>query len=125
MAFILEQSPTFSWPITIREVQDGGRHRTHQFEAIFRRLPQSRMEEVQLQFLQMKAAAANDQPLDGIPTRDIASEILAGWTGITATDGTAVEYTEAAKAQLLEVATVADVLVETYFDAHNKARTKN
>jgi hypothetical protein len=125
MAFVLEQSPTFSHPITIRELQDGGKYRTHQFEAIFRRLPQSRMEEVQLQYMAMKSAAANDLPLDGIPTREIAAEILTGWNGITNPDGSPVEFSEAYKAQLLEVATVADVLVETFFDAHQKARQKN
>lgn len=125
MSFVLEQSPTFGWPIVIREVSDGGRHRTHQFEAVFRRLPQSRMEEVQLQYQRMKAAAAQDLPLEGIPTRDIASEILAGWKGITDTSGEEVPFSETAKAQLLEVATVADVLVQTFFEAHDKARAKN
>lgn len=125
MAFVLEQSPTFTHPITIRELQDGGKYRTHQFDAVFRRLPQSRMEEVQLQYQQMKAAAARDQPLEGIPTREIAAEILAGWNGITNPDGSPVEFSEAYKSQLLEVATVADVLVETFFEAHQKARSKN
>lgn len=125
MSFVLEQSPTFSWPITIREVQDGGRHRTHQFEAIFRRLPQSRMEEVQLEYQRMKAAAAQDLPLEGIPTREIAAEILAGWKGITDGKGEEVEFSDASKAQLLEVATVADILVATFFEAHDKARQKN
>ena len=125
MSFVLEQSPTFTWPIVIREVQDGGRHRTHQFDAIFRRLPQSRMEEVQLEYQRMKAAAAQDLPLDGIPTREIAAETLAGWKGITDPKGEEVEFSDASKAQLLEVATVADVLVQTFFEAHDKARQKN
>ena len=125
MSFILEQSRTFTWPITIREVQDGGRHRTHSFEAIFNRLPQSRMEEVQLEYQRMKASAAQDLPLERIPTRDIAAEILAGWKGITNPDGTDVECTPATKEQLLKVATVADVLVATFFEAHEKARAKN
>ena len=125
MAFILEQSPTFSWPITIREVSDGGRHRTHQFEAIYRRLPASRMEEVQLAYQKIKVAAARDQEVDAIPTREIAAEILAGWKGITDQAGAEVEFTAASKAQLLEVATVADVLVATFFEAHDKARAKN
>lgn len=125
MAFILEQSPTFSWPITIREVTDGGRHRTHQFEAIYRRLPASRMEEVQLAYQRIKAAAARDQVVDAIPTREIAAEILAGWKGITDGEGNELEFSAGAKAQLLEVATVADVLVATFFEAHDKARAKN
>ena len=125
MAFVLEQTPTFRWPITIREVQDGGRVRTHQFEAIYRRLPQSRMEAVQLQYQAIKAAASRNEVIDDIPTRAIADEILAGWEGITNPDGSAVEVTPEAKAQLLEVATVADVLVTTFFEAHDKARVKN
>lgn len=125
MAFILEQSPTFKWPIVIREVQDGGRVRTHQFDAIYRRLPQSRMEAVQLQYQAMKAAVSRNEPLDEIPTRAIADEILEGWEGITNPDGSPVEVTPDTRRQLLEVALVADVLVTTYFEAHEKARAKN
>jgi hypothetical protein len=125
MGFILEQSPTFSWPITIRELCDGGRYRTHQFEAVFNRLPQDRMEEVLVQYQQMKAAASRDQPIDQIPTREIAAEILAGWKGITDSEGQELECTATTKAQLLKVATVADVLVSTFFEAHEKARAKN
>lgn len=125
MAFILEQSPTFKWPIVIREVQDGGRVRTHQFDAIYRRLPQSRMEAVQLQYQAMKAAVSRNEPLDEIPTRAIADEILEGWEGITNPDGSPVEVTADTRRQLLEVASVADVLVVTFFEAHEKARAKN
>lgn len=125
MAFILEQSPTFKWPIVIREVQDGGRIRTHQFDAMYRRLPQSRMEAVQLQYQAMKAAVARNEPLDEIPTRAIADEILEGWEGITNPDGSPVEVTPDTRRQLLEVASVADALVVTFFEAHEKARAKN
>ncbi len=125
MAFILEQSPTFKWPIVIREVQDGGRIRTHQFDAIYRRLPQSRMEAVQLQYQAMKAAVARNEPLEEIPTQSIADEILDGWEGITEADGTPVPVTPETKRQLLEVASVADALVVTFFEAHEKARAKN
>ena len=125
MSFVLQQSPTFSWPIVIREVTDGGRIRTHQFEAIYRRLPASRMEELQLAYQRLKCIAARDEEIDQIPTREIASEILAGWRGITEPDGTEIEYSDAAKRALLEVALVADVLVSTYWEAHEKARAKN
>jgi hypothetical protein len=66
-----------------------------------------------------------DELIDALPTREIASEILAGWKGITNPDGTDVECTPATKEQLLKVATVADVLVATFFEAHEKARAKN
>jgi hypothetical protein len=126
MGFILEQSPTFSWPITIRERQDGGRYRTHTFDAIFKRLPQSRMDEIMLEYQRIKSWAAKDEVISELPTRAIASEILAGWSGIFESDNTTqVPYSEEAKAQLLEIETVADVLVATFIDSAEKAKAKN
>lgn len=125
MAFVLEQSPTFSHPITIREVLDGGKIRSHQFTAIYHRLPQSRMDEVMLEYQAMKAQASRDQEISSIPTRTIAGEILAGWEGITHSDGEPVEFDKASKARLLDVPGVADALVSTFFEAHEKAKAKN
>jgi len=126
MGFILEQSPTFSWPITIRERQDGGRYRTHTFDAIFKRLPQSRMDEIMLEYQRIKSCAARDEVISELPTRAIASEILAGWSGIFEPDNTTqVPYSEEAKARLLEIETVADVLVATFIDSAEKAKAKN
>lgn len=126
MGFVLEQSPSFTWPITIREPQDGGRYRSHTFEAVFARLPASRLEEVQLEYQRIKAAAARDEVITALPTKEIAAEILVGWSGIFEPDNTTqVPYSEAAKAQLLEVATVADVLVTTYIESIEKAKAKN
>lgn len=126
MGFVLEQSPTFSWPITIRETVDNGRYRTHTFEAVFKRLPQSRLEELAIDFQRLRHAVRNDEPIDGIPTRAIASEILVGWSGIFEPDNTTqIPYTEETKAQLLEVATVAEALVTTYIESIEKAKAKN
>jgi hypothetical protein len=126
MGFILEQSPTFTWPITVRERQDGGRYRTHAFEAVFKRLPQSRMDEITLDYQRIKSRAAKDEVIDSLPTRAIAAEILVGWSGIFEPDNTTqIPYSEAAKAQLLEIETVADVLVTTYIESAEKAKAKN
>lgn len=126
MGFILEQSPTFSWPITIRERQDGGRYRTHTFDAIFKRLPQSRMDEIVIELQRLKSCAARDEAINELPIRAIASEILVGWSGIFEPDNTTqVPYSEEAKAKLLEVETVANVLVATFMDSADKAKAKN
>ena len=126
MGFILEQTPSFSWPITIRERQDGGRYRTHSFEAVFKRLPQSRMDEITLDYQRIKSRAAKDEVIDSLPTRAIASEILIGWTGIFEPDNTTqIPYSEDSKIELLEIETVADVLVTTYIESAEKAKAKN
>lgn len=126
MGFILEQTPTFSWPITIREQVDNGRYRTHTFDAIFKRLPQSRLEDLAINFQQLRHAVKNDELIDCIPTREIANEILVGWSGIFEPDNiTQIPYSEETKAQLLEVATVAEMLVQTYIESIEKAKSKN
>jgi hypothetical protein len=114
MGFILEQTPTFSWPITVRETQDGGRYRTHTFD------------EITLEYQRIKSFAARDEVISELPTRAIASEILVGWTGIFEPDNTTqIPYSEDSKAQLLEISTVADVLVTTYIESTEKAKAKN
>ena len=126
MGFILEQTPTFTWPITIREQVDNGRYRTHTFEAVFKRLPQSRMDEITLDYQRIKSWAAKDEVINSLPTREIASEILVGWTGIFEPDNTTqIPYSEYSKAQLMEIATVAYVLVTTYIESTEKAKAKN
>jgi hypothetical protein len=126
MGFILEQTPTFTWPITVRERQDGGRYRTHTFDAVFIRLPQSRMDEITLDYQRIKSLAARDEVISSLPTREIAAEIMVGWSGIFEPDNTTqIPYSDAAKAQLLEIETVADVLVTTYIESAEKAKAKN
>ena len=126
MGLVLQQSPTFTWPITVRETQDGGRYRTHTFEAVFSRLPQSRMDEITLDYQRIKSLAARDEVISSLPTREIAAEIMVGWSGIFEPDNTTqIPYSDAAKAQLLEIETVADVLVTTYIESAEKAKAKN
>ena len=125
MSFVLEQSPTFKHPVSIREVLDGGKIRTHQFTAIFNRLTQTRMEEVLMQTSALSAKARRFEEIDDIPFRAIADEILAGWEGITTADGEPVEMTPTTKAQLLDRVAIADSLVTTFLEAHEKARAKN
>ena len=125
MSFVLEQSPTFKHPVSIREVLDVGKIRTHQFTAIFNRLTQTRIEEAGMQVSALQAAIRRGEEIKDIPTRQIADEILAGWEGITTADGEPVEMTASTKAQLLDRAAVADALVETFFEADRKARAKN
>ena len=46
MAFVLKQSATYTWPITVIIPMDGGRRDKHTFDGEFRRLPQSRINEI-------------------------------------------------------------------------------
>jgi hypothetical protein len=123
MAFVLKQSATYTWPVTLVLPVDGGRREKHTFDGEFRRLPQTRINEIiRLARLQERGKLADDEELQD---QDAAKEILVGWSGITDDDGKEVPFSEAALGQLLEIPTVAGQVVRTWFDSLEVAKRKN
>lgn len=123
MAFVLKQSATYTWPITLVLPVDGGRRDKHTFDGEFRRLPQTRINEiVKLAQLQERGKLADDEELRD---QDAAKEILAGWSNVVDDKGEEVPYSEAALNQLLEIPTVAGQIVRTWFDSLEVAKRKN
>lgn len=123
MAFVLKQSATYTWPITLVLPVDGGRRDKHTFDGEFRRLPQTRINEiVKLAQLQERGKLADDEELRD---QDAAKEILAGWSNVVDDKGEEVPYSDAALNQLLEIPTVAGQIVRTWFDSLEVAKRKN
>ncbi len=83
MAFILDQSESYSWPVTVKLPQDGGRFRSYTFDVEFRRVTQERREMLGRQLLiqKDKIEAGN---FDGelLTPRQIADELVVGWSGV-------------------------------------------
>lgn len=122
MAFVLKQSPTYKWPIPLVLPTDGGRREKHTFDGEFRRLPQSRINEViRLARLQERGKLDDEELQDG----DLAREVLAGWSGVTDDDAKEIPFSEAALAQLLEIPTVAGQIVRAWFESIEVAKKKN
>jgi hypothetical protein len=129
MAFVLDLSDSYSWPVTVKVPQDGGRFRTHTFDVEFRRVSQERREELgrQLAAQQNRVQAGN---LDGelLTPRTIADELVVGWSGILTSEGKGgedVPYSEATKAQLLNIGDVADAILEAWQASIPGAKSKN
>lgn len=126
MGLLLQQNPTFSWPVSYRERTDGGKYRQHNFTAVYKRLPQSELEEIQLLYQRLKADIARDIYVDSIPTIDIAARIWVGWSDVFEDDGTTqVPYSEELRNQLLQREGLADAVVETFIESASKAKAKN
>ena len=126
MAFVLNQSQSYSWPVSIKLPADGGKREKSTFDAVFRRLPQSRINEIQQLVQQRIKAAERGEELDnGVTDDSIAAEILMGWSGILDGDGDDVPYSEAVKAQLLDVPMMAGALIEAYFNSLAELKRKN
>jgi hypothetical protein len=126
VAFVLNQSQSYSWPVSINLPADGGKREKSSFDALFKRLPQSRINEIQqLAQQRIKSAERGDELDNGVTDQSIAAEILVGWSGILDADGDDVPYSEAVKAQLLDVPMMAGALIEAYFTSLVELKRKN
>ena len=123
MAFVLKQSATYTWPITLIIPMDGGRRDKHTFDGEFRRLPQSRINEIIKLTRAAERGRLNDD--EELLDQDAAKEILAGWSGVVDDDAKEIPYSENALAQLLDIPTVACQIVRAWFDSLDVAKRKN
>jgi hypothetical protein len=126
MAFVLKQSDSYTWPVSIKLPANGGKREKQTFEAEFKRLPQSRINEIQMLVHQrIKAAERGEDTGEGITDQSIADEVLVGWDGIVDGDGEAVSFNKGTKAQLLDVPMMAGALIEAFFESLVEAKRKN
>lgn len=126
MAFVLKQSDSYTWPVSIKLPANGGKRERQTFDAEFKRLPQSRINEIQEQAnKRIRAAERGEDIGDGISDQSIADEILVGWDGIVDGDGEPVPFSKGSKAQLLDVPFMAGALIEAYFESLVEAKRKN
>jgi len=114
MSFVLKQSNTYKWPVSIDIPVDGGKHQRHTFDGEFRRITQSRVREMgQL----IEAGDLNDV--------DVVNEVLIGWDGIDDDDGNPVKFSKVALSQLVDVPLVATAIATAFFDSIAGAKRKN
>ena len=123
--FILKKEATFTYPIVYFQPADGGGQIKHTFDAIFKILPQSRINELSL-LVEKKKKEIDEGILDGIDIDDekVADEILVGWEGIEY-EGKPFPYTPATKKQVLDQVGLSLLLVEKYFEEVIKQKEKN
>lgn len=123
MTFVLKQSATYKWPVTIVIPIDGGQKERHTFDGEFKRLPQTRVNELVTQLqLQQRPDIDPDQIL---PAQDAAREILVGWSGIQDDSGEEIPFSETALNQLLEMQMVAAQIILAWFNSLEVAKRKN
>lgn len=120
MAFVLKQSATYTWPVPLELPTDGGRKERFSFDGVFRRLPQTRINEIiKLARAMELGRAGDDEELDD---KTAAREILAGWTGVVDDANEPIPFSEAALNELLEIPTVGAQIVRAWFDSMELAK---
>jgi hypothetical protein len=122
MSFVLKQTASYTWPVPLLIPVDGGRREKHSFDAEFKRLPQSRINEIIKLARALEVGRADDEMLDD---KTAAREILIGWSGITDDNGKDVPFSESALDQLLEIPTVAGQIIRAWFNSMDVAKRGN
>lgn len=123
MSFVLKQSTTYTWPVTLILPVDGGRREKHTFEGEFKRLPQTRINEIVRQARAMERGRFDED--DVLEDQDAAKEILMGWSGVVDDDGAEIPFSDTLLDQLLEIPTVAGQIVRAWFESLEVAKRKN
>jgi hypothetical protein len=115
MAFVLQQSPTYSWPVRILIPTDGRREQ-FTFTARFNRLKQSRIKEL---------VAISQSEDESISDLQLLGEILGGWDDVMDDAGKPVAFSKVALEQMAELPTVAGQIATAYFESLTEAKRKN
>ena len=122
MSFVLKQTASYTWPVPLLIPVDGGRREKHSFDAEFKRLPQSRINEIIKLARALEVGRGDDEMLDD---KTAAKEILIGWSGITDDNAKDVPFSESALDQLLEIPTVAGQIIKAWFNSMDVAKRGN
>jgi hypothetical protein len=126
MAFVLKVDDSYSWPVPFDLPIDGGRHERRSFDARFKRLPQSRIDELLEAGQRRVAAMRAGEPLDGmVDDASVARELVIGWSGITDEVGEEIPFSAKALEQLIEVPMVAQAIVQAWGNSLQGAKRKN
>lgn len=111
--FKITQATTYTWPVQVELPIDGGRTEKANFDAEFKRLTQSRIDEI-------RGMIEREEIRDV----DLVRETLVGWSGVVDGDGP-VPFSSQALDQLLDIPTVASSIVLALFQSLTGAKRKN
>jgi hypothetical protein len=111
--FVIKQTDSYVWPVTVKLPKDGGRFDAQTFDAVFKRIPQTKISEIQ-------GRVAEGLAVDN----DLAREVLIDWKGVT--DGeNEVPFSEGLRDQLLDIPGVGTAIVLAFVESLSGARRKN
>ena len=122
--FEIDQSVSYTWPIPIYVAINGGKHHKQSFDAEFLRLPQDRIDEIQIEASKLKRLAeyGSEETAEQLAKiKAIVDEILVGWSGIT-DKGEEVPYSESTKRKLLNKGGVASAILGAFADSINNGK---
>jgi hypothetical protein len=111
--FKLNQSATFYWPVEVQVPVDGGKFEKQTFDAQFKRVSQTRLQE-------MREAIERNEVTDA----GFVADVMVGWRGVT-DEGQELPFSPTTLEQLLNVPSMAASIVLAFIKAHSGVARKN
>ena len=112
--FVISQSGSYKWPVSVEFPVDGGKSEKQTFDVEFKRLSQTRIEEIRKQV---------DE--GGITDREFSREVMVGWSGVVDGSGDTVPFSEAGRDNLLDIPLVSAAVVVAFMNSLAGVRRKN
>ena len=120
MAFKLDLSETYVYPIELEIVGDKGKYKKFSFNAEFKRLSQSEVEQLG------KDITAQDGEPAKLTDEDLVDIVLVDWSDIYDEHDLPIEFSNPKhKAAVLDVYGVKQALVKGFFESIAGAKRKN
>ncbi len=114
MAFVLDLSPTYRYPVVVRFLDEAGKRVERTFHAHFRRLKRSEVRE-------LLARAEKGEVED----RELLARILADWEGIEDAAGKPIPCTPETIAEIAEIPEVAAAIAAAWAESLTEGARKN
>jgi hypothetical protein len=112
--FVISQKSSYTWPVTVEFPVDGGKTERQTFDGEFKRLTQTRINEI-------RARIEAGETSDG----ELAREVLIGWEGVNDGNGEPVPFSEGARDRLLDIPLVSSAVVLSWLGSLSGAKRKN
>jgi hypothetical protein len=111
--FKLTKVDFYTWPVKVKFPCDGGKFSEETFDATFKRLPISQIQEL--------------LKLEGMTDAKMCKEVMIGWKGIVDDNKSEIPFSEDAMEKLLEFPLVASAVISAYLDSTigGEAKRKN
>lgn len=113
MGFVVKQSDSYVWPVSVELPNDGGRFEKQTFDAEFKRIPQPRVERI-----------IQDSQDGNIRDRQIIEELVIGWKGVT--DGeNELPFSQKNLGMLMDIPGVERATIMAWLESLTGAKRKN
>jgi hypothetical protein len=111
--FKLNNSGTYTWPVIIKSAIDGGKYEEQSFNAVFRRISQTEIYDINTK---IEADHVNDI--------DIARLVMVGWNGVFDGDSE-IPYSNENLDKLLDITGCGSAIVFAFLESLKGAKRKN